>query len=208
MRFKDRTDAGNQLAKKVTIADSENAVVLALPRGGIPLGVSISNLHDIPLDVVLAKKITHPLQTEFAIGAVAEGGHPIKNPNAIVKDEWVETELPNVREEIQHRRDLYQEILPKQSFKEKDVVIVDDGIATGMTMFAAIEAIKEEQPSRLTIAVPIIPKDTYKKLKKLVDDVYFIDVPNQFHGAVGAYYQRFPQISDDTVSDMLKQHAQ
>lgn len=208
MRFIDREDAGNQLAEKVEITDSENAVVLALPRGGIPLGVSVSKHHNIPLDVVLAKKITHPIQTEFAIGAVAEDGKPIANPNANIKQNWIETELPKVREEIKRRRNLYNDVLTKQSFKNKEVIIVDDGIATGMTMLAAIEAVKEEEPSRLTVAVPIIPKGTYAELVDLVDEVYYIEVPEQFRGAVGAYYKQFPQLSDDTVNGILRTHAQ
>jgi predicted phosphoribosyltransferase len=208
MRFKDRTHAGDQLAKKVAIKDSNNAVVLALPRGGIPLGVSISKEHHIPLDVVLAKKITHPIQTEFAIGAVAEGGKPIPNTNAQIKQDWLETGLPQVREEIKRRRNLYDQVLTKQALKNKEVVIVDDGIATGMTMLAAIEAVKAEGPSRLTIAVPIIPKETHAKLAELVDEVFYVEIPKHFLGAVGAYYQQFPQLSDDTVSEILRTHAQ
>lgn len=204
MLFKDRFDAGEQLAKKIQITDPENAVVLALPRGGIPLGVSVSHKYQLPLDVVLAKKITHPLQTEFAIGAVAEGGQPIANPQAHIKEEWLENELPNVRAEIKRRRNLYSDVLVKQPLENKEVIIVDDGIATGMTMFAAIEAVREAQPARLTIAVPIIPKETYEALQPLVDDIFYIDIPQQFLGAVGAYYQHFPQLSDETVNDLLR----
>lgn len=204
MLFKDRFDAGEQLAKKIQITDPENAVVLALPRGGIPLSVSVSHKYQLPLDVVLAKKITHPLQTEFAIGAVAEGGQPIANPQAHIKEEWLENELPNVRAEIKRRRNLYSDVLVKQPLENKEVIIVDDGIATGMTMFAAIEAVRVAQPARLTIAVPIIPKETYEALQPLVDDIFYIDIPQQFLGAVGAYYQHFPQLSDETVNDLLR----
>lgn len=208
MRFKDRTDAGKQLAKKVQLNEVDKAVVLALPRGGIPLGVSIANEYDIPLDVVLAKKITHPMHPEFAIGAVAEGGEPILNDRAHVKQEWIDAELPHVRAEIKRRRDLYDQVLTKQSLKNKEVLIVDDGIATGMTVLAAIQAVKQKQAKRITVAVPIIPRETFVELDELVDDVYYVEIPKQFLGAVGAYYQHFPQLSDDKVTEILRQHPQ
>ena len=205
MFFRNRRDAGNQLAEKLTVNQPENTVVLALPRGGVPLAIEISKRHSIPFDVVHAKKIVHPLQREFAIGAIAEKGETILNTEVDVEQTWIDQEVHRVREEIARRRDLYDTFLEQEPLEEKEIILVDDGIATGMTMFAAIEAIKNQQPNKITVAVLIIPEDTYNHLKTLVDDIIYIEVPEQFLGAVGAYYQQFPQISDEEIPTMIKQ---
>jgi len=206
MQFKDRVDAGKQLAEEIQLENPENTVVLTLPRGGVPLGIEVSEKFDIPHDVVLAKKLTHPRNPEFAIGAVAEGGEPIANERTRVDEEWIENDLPNVRDEIKRRRKLYDQVLTKQPLEGKDVLIVDDGIATGMTVFAAIEAVRSENPNRVLVGVPVIPKDTFRKLERDVDEVFYLDVPEQFLGGVGAYYQSFPQLSDEEVNELLKKH--
>jgi len=204
MKFRDRVDAGKQLAQEIQLENPENTVVLTLPRGGVPLGIEVANQFNIPHDVVLAKKLTHPTNPEFAIGAVAEGGEPILNERTHVEDEWIEEELPNVRGEIKCRRELYDQVLTKQPLKDKDVLIVDDGIATGMTVFAAIEAVESESPSRIMVGVPVIPKDTFRKLEETVDEVFYLDVPQHFLGGVAAYYQSFPQLSDEEVNELLE----
>jgi len=204
MKFRDRVDAGKQLAQEIQLENPENTVVLTLPRGGVPLGIEVANTFDTPHDVVLAKKLTHPTNPEFAIGAVAEGGEPIMNQRTRVEDEWIEEELPNVRGEIKRRRELYDQVLTKQPLKDKDVLIVDDGIATGMTVFAAIEAVEIESPNRIMIGVPVIPRDTFNKLEERVDEVFYLDVPQRFLGGVAAYYQSFPQLSDEEVNELLK----
>jgi predicted phosphoribosyltransferase len=204
MYFKDRIDAGKQLAEQIIVSQPENTIVLALPRGGVPLALEISKKHSIPFDVVLAKKIVHPLQTEFAIGALAENGHPILNEEVVIEQEWIDQDAQRVRDEIARRRKLYDQFLTQKSLKGKDVIIVDDGIATGMTMFAAIEAVKNQQPNKITVAVPIIPKDTYDRLESLVDQIVYIEVPSQFLGAVGAYYHSFPQTSDEEIQSMIE----
>src|SRR5699024_5086814 len=154
---------------------------------------------------VHAKKIVHPLQREFAIGAIAEKGETILNTEVDVEQTWIDQEVHRVREEIARRRDLYDTFLKQEPLKEKEIILVDDGIATGMTMFAAIEAIKNQQPNKITVAVPIIPEDTYNHLKTLLDDIIYIEVPEQFLGAVGAYYQQSPQMSDEEMPTMIKQ---
>lgn len=203
MYFEDRIDAGSQLTQKLTVHHPENTIVLALPRGGVPLGLKISVVHSLLFDVVLAKKVVHPLQPEFAIGAIAENGDPIINTNIDVGQSWIDSDTERAKEEIQRRRKLYDQFLTKQSLNRKDIIIVDDGIATGMTMFAAIAAVKKQNPNQINVAVPIIPIDTYKEIKNLVDEVIYIEVPEQFRGAVGAYYQNFLQISDSEVERMI-----
>lgn len=206
MRFKNRTDAGNQLAQKLKINRPNQTIIVALPRGGVPLGLEISTIHHIPFDVVLAKKIVHPLQSEFAIGAIAEDGFPIINETLNVDREWIEEDTNRVRLELKRRRKQYDKFLTQRPLSKKDVIIVDDGIATGMTMFAAIEAVKNQIPNRIIVAVPIIPKDTNRILESRVDEVIAIEVPSQFRGAVGAYYQDFSQVSDAEVEEMIRNH--
>lgn len=205
MKFIDRNDAGKRLAEEVTISFPSNTIVLALPRRGVPLGIVLSKMYALSFDVILAKKIGHPFYSEYAIGAVAEVGEPFfdEAEKKLVDSSWVEEEVSNIRKEMKRRRELYDQVLKKQSLKAKDIVLVDDGIATGMTMFAAIEAVKKEQPNSIAIAVPIIPMDTYQELVKQVERIFAVEIPSHFLGAVGAYYQDFPQLEDKEVQLLL-----
>lgn len=207
MRFKDRQDAGKKLAHLVSSKITKDSVILALPRGGVPLAICISNEVSAPLDLILAKKIGHPAHREFAIGAIAEDGKPILNKDVIVNNDWLENEIIQIKNQMKERRQFYADILVKQPLKNKVVVIVDDGIATGMTMFAAIDAVKIHNPAKIIVAVPIIPKDTYDLLTKYVDDVIALDIPKRFLGAVGAYYDDFSQVSDLEVLKMMTDHV-
>lgn len=207
--FKDREDAGKQLALVVAITRPEETVVLGLPRGGVPLAVEVSQHHQTALDIILAKKIGHPLNPEFAIGAVAEGGRPIYNQSEVaqVNPGWLEKRLESIHYEMAKRRKQYDVILKGKSLENRDVIIVDDGIATGQTMFAAIEAVKERKPRSLAVAVPVIASDTYRALIELVDEIYVVTVTAHFLGSVGAYYQAFPQVSDRVVENLLKKYG-
>lgn len=204
MRFKNRKEAGELLAKVLPQTLLENSLVLALPRGGVPLGIIIANQHKLPFDVLLAKKIGHPLHPEFAIGAVAEGGEPILNQSIQSDASWLKTRVIEIEAELARRRQLYDQVLQKQAIQGKDVIIVDDGIATGMTLYAAIEAVEKSQPNSINVAVPVIPPETYLELKKKVNQIYYVHLPKVFLGAVGAYYESFPQVSDESVHQMLE----
>lgn len=203
MRFLGRLDAAEQLSKHIVVKNPEKTVVLGLPRGGVPLGLVIAKNHSLPFDVVLAKKLVHPKHAEVAIGALAEGGHPMMNLQFDVEDDWIQQEVTRVQNEHKERRELYDEVLEHQDLNGKDVILVDDGIATGMTMFAAIEAVKSSHPSSITVAVPIIPKETYYALEEQVDNISYVEVPSHFLGAVGAYYKEFPQLFDQEIQKML-----
>lgn len=206
MKFKNRIDAGKQLAEKLQVKDQDNTVVLALPRGGIPLGIEIAQRHQLPFDILLSKKIGHPTHSEYAIGALSEHGDPILDETAVklLDPEWLTTELKRIRNEMARRQRTYSKELTKQALKGKTVILVDDGIATGMTMKAAIKAVEAQEAEKIIAAVPVIPKDTYEELKNLVDDVTAIEVPSVFQGAVGAYYMSFPQVEDEEVMEMLR----
>lgn len=208
MMFKNRQDAGKQLVQALNILDLSNTIVLALPRGGVPLGVIVVNSCACPFDVILAKKIGHPSHSEYAVGALAEGGKPLFNEGekSSLDPEWVEVEVSRINQQMRQRRQRYDKILEKQSLKNKDVLLVDDGIATGLTMFAAIEAVRKEEANRVMVAVPVIPEDTYQELKKLTDDIFYVTIPSFFLGAVGAYYNHFPQVEDSEVEEMLNRY--
>lgn len=199
MIFNDREDAARQLSQRITVEDPENTIVLGLPRGGVPLAKIIAEEHGLPLDVIHAKKIGHPQYPEFAVGAVAEGGEPIWGQRLPVGPEAVET----VREEIRRRRKLYDNFLKSKEIRNRDVILVDDGIATGLTMFAAIEAVKKKDARKISIAVPIIPSDTYDKLTQKVNEVFYVEVPEDFRNSVGAYYRDFSQVDDSEIEKLL-----
>lgn len=201
MLFENREDAAKQLSKQIEVENLSDTLIIALPRGGVPLGLIIAEEHNLPLDVIHAKKIGHPLHPEFAVGAVAEKGDPIWSDSA---PDNMDGAVEGVRSEIKRRRELYSEFLEAKEVSGKDIIVVDDGIATGMTMFAAIEALKNREARRIMIAVPIIPADTYSRLKKVVDNIFYVDVPTQFRGAVGAYYQDFSQVRDEEIKNMLE----
>lgn len=207
MRFEDRIDAAKQLTKKIKVSEPKNTVVLAMPRGGIPLAMTMSKEFDIPLDVILAKKIGHPMNSEFAIGALAEGGEPLMNEDIHVSSSWFEKRIKQINEEIDRRRTLYNAVIEKQLLTDKHVILVDDGIATGSTMFAAIESVRSTNPSSISVAVPIIPEDTFVALKKKVDNVYYVEIPERFLGSVSAYYDSFPQLDDYKVQDLLSKQS-
>lgn len=204
MRFKNRKEAGKLLAEVLPDNVLENPLILALPRGGVPLGLIIADYHNVPFDVILAKKIGHPHYPEFAIGAIAEGGKPILNPSVKNDADWLKKRVGEIQAEIDRRRQLYGQVLTKEEIEGKDVLIVDDGIATGMTLFAAIEAVEKAGPKSINVGVPVIPPETYNLLKKKVNQIYYVYLPEVFAGSVGAYYDSFPQISDSSVQEMLK----
>lgn len=208
MKFRDRFDAGEQLADAIGSDVEADMVVLALPRGGIPLGLIISKRYQIPFNVILSKKIGHPSHSEYAIGAVAEDGEPILNQAEIkgLDSEWLDKEIQAIREKMAQRRKQYSKYLEEISLHNKTVIIADDGIATGMTMKAAIEAAYSLNAKKIIVAVPVIPKDTYSELKKMADKVIAVEVPALFLGAVGAYYSRFPQVEDEEVIELLESY--
>lgn len=203
MYFENRKDAGQQLAKLIPDKYQKDTVVLTLPRGGIPLAVAVANKISAPLDIILSKKIGHPLHPEFAIGAIGENGEAIINKDISLDQNWLQSEIKNIEGHIKKRRNMYDKVLKNKNLNNKNIIIVDDGIATGMTILAAIEAVKEQNPAKIILAVPVIPSDSYLKLTKVVDEIVTIEKADHFLGSVGAYYQSFPQLSDQEVIEIL-----
>jgi Predicted phosphoribosyltransferases len=177
------------------------------PGEGVVLGRVIADQLNAPLDLVITKKIGHPMNPEYAICAVAEEGEPICNPNEISKvdPEWFQRELNRVRQEIHRRRKEYLGDKPRRDPVGKIAIIVDDGIATGFTMIAAIKEMKEQNPKKVVVAIPVVPFDTAQKLRKMADELIALDIDSNYLGAVGAYYEEFNQLDDQEVLDLLRE---
>lgn len=205
MLFKNRKDAGIQLASTLEKYKHEDVIVLALPRGGVVLGVEIANMLDAPLDILLTKKIGHPMNREYAICAITEDGDPICNSAEVknIDPNWLAEEIKKVRNEIKRRRELFLSGRPLYAVEGKTVIIADDGIATGLTMIAAIDEIKKRHPKQLVIAIPVTPYDTAQKIKSMVDELVSLDIDAHYRGAVGAYYEDFTQVEDSEVVSLL-----
>lgn len=206
MLFKNRKDAGIKLADALEKYKGEDVIVLALPRGGVVLGAEIANKLAAPLDILLTKKIGHPMNSEYAICAITEDGEPICNSAEVknVDPLWLAGEIKKVRSEIKRRREMFLGGKALYPVEGKTVIIADDGIATGLTMIAAIEEIKKRKPQKLVIAIPVTPYDTAQRLKAMVDELVSLDIDAHYRGAVGAYYQDFTQVEDSEVISILK----
>ncbi|MFH0937539.1 MAG: phosphoribosyltransferase family protein [Candidatus Daviesbacteria bacterium] len=206
MHFKNRVEAGDKLAESLRNYQGQKAVIYALPRGGVVVGAEIAKKLGLPLDLIIVRKIGHPYNPEYAIGAVTENGTIILNEEEKqeIDPEWLKKEVQTQQEEAKRRKDLYLPINHKISANNQIAIIVDDGIATGLTMQAAIKEIRQQNPQRIVIAVPIIPKDTVQKLTSEGIEIIALDELKEFVGAVGAYYDFFPQLSDEEVIELIK----
>lgn len=211
MPFTDRIDAGRRLAKALAGYKGQKAVVLALPRGGVPVAAEVATTLDAPLDLVLVRKIGVPYQPELAMGAVVDGQHPVivRNEDIIRLSGISDRDFNAVRDEqlaeIERRRKLYLGDRPHPEIAGHVVIVVDDGIATGATTRAALQAIRMRKPRKLVLAVPVAPTDTLAKLRDEADDVICLEDYENF-GAIGLFYSDFTQVSDREVIDMLARH--
>lgn len=205
MRFHDRTEAGEKLAGALEKYMGQPAVVYALPRGGVVLGTIIARHLGVPLDLTIPRKVGHPTSPETAVCAVSEAGYQLCNElRRTVSHEWLATATAREIAEAKRRRAAYLGERPIPSVKDKLAIIVDDGIATGLTMRVAIHDIKDRQPARVIVAVPIAPADTAEQISAEVDELVALSIiPSAYFGAVGAYYNNFPQVSDGEVIELL-----
>lgn len=209
MIYKDRKDAGLQLASRLTkYKDREDVLVLALPRGGVVIGYEVAKALNCLLDIIIIRKIGFPGQTELAIGAVSETGAVVLNEDIIstytVSKEYIEEEISRQKKEILRRITLYRSGKGIPPLDGKIIILVDDGVATGATIKAAISTLKNEKIVRLVAALPVSSKDAEEEIKKTVDEWVCPETPADF-AAVGNYYQDFTQVSDEEVVELLKQ---
>ena len=203
--YRDRSDAGAALGKDLLKRrDWDDPVILALPRGGVPVAAEVARLLEAPLDILVVRKIGHPLHEEFAIGAIASGGTLVMNNRsaADVSRADIERIVARERDELQRREKLYRGNHPAIPVEGREAIIVDDGLATGATMRAAVQAIRQLQPSRVTVAVPVGARESSEALEAVADDVVCVRTPEPFN-AVGSWYSEFPQVSDDEVRSVL-----
>lgn len=208
MSYINRQDAGKRLAQVLRHFKGKDAVVLALPRGGIVLGAEVAKELKAPLGLVLVRKIGHPSYSEYAVGAVAEGEEPTFNEDELLglDDEWLREAVSSARQLIEHRRELYygDDFMPPE-VKDKTVILVDDGIATGLTMEAAVWAMQSKHAKRVIVAVPVAPRESIDELEVIADEVVVLDNPDDFQGAVGSHYQEFEQVDDEEVITLLRE---
>jgi predicted phosphoribosyltransferase len=207
MRFHDRQHAGRKLASALSAYRGKDVVVYALPRGGVVLGKEIADLLQAPLDLLIPRKIGHPKNEEYAIAAVTETGEVVRNEAEVVSVDpaWFKSAVEAERLESARRREFYLGDRPWPAVAGKIALIVDDGMATGLTMKAAIADVKNRQPKAIVVAVPVAPRDTIRELQPFVDRVVTLEQPLLFLGAIGASYDLFDQVTDEEVVAILSQ---
>lgn len=208
MIFKDRRDGGQKLAAKLQkYKNNAKAIVLALPRGGVITGFEVARYLDLPLDLVVPRKIGAPFNPEFAIGAITEDGEGIFDEEAImtyrISRKYIEKAIVAEKKESERRLKLYRGDRPPLDLKGRIAILVDDGIATGATMRAAIKSVRKKGADKIVIAIPTAAADTMEKIEKEVDETVCLDIPSYF-GAVGAFYKDFSQTEDEEVVEIMK----
>jgi len=208
MVFRDRAEAGQLLASKLTAyRDDPGGLILALPRGGVVIGYELTLALHLPLDLFITRKLSTPDNPEYAIGALSETGAIYLNPDAVEAFHLSHAELEGFiadeRREITRRQQLYRNGLPLPPLTGRPVILVDDGIATGATFFATIEAIMELSPRRVVAAIPVAPVDSVARVRSMVDELIVLATPDPFF-AVGHYYQNFGQVDDAQVLAYLR----
>lgn len=207
MLYKDRKDAGQKLAEKLTKYSKDKPIIVALPRGGVVLGYEVAKKLKAPLDIIVARKLGAPFHPEFGIGAIAPNGVHILNIDLIRSLGVTEHELEKIIEretrEMERRLELYRKDSPPLDLNNKTVILIDDGLATGVSTRAAVVSIKQMEPRKIILAVPVSPPDTADQFRKEVDEFICLSEPAGFY-AVGAYYENFDQTTDDEVLDLLE----
>ena len=211
MRFRNRVDAGRSLATKLTAyANRHDVIVLALPRGGVPVGFEVAQALRAPLDVFLVRKLGVPGHPELAMGALANGGVRVLSDDIIghlaIPPDAVEEVTSRERIELERRDKMYRGNRPPAVLNDRTVILVDDGLATGATMEAAIRAVRQSEPRRVVVAAPVGAAETCERLATMADEVVCVATPEPFQ-AVGLWYEHFDQTSDDEVIDLLRRGA-
>ncbi|HSB57829.1 MAG TPA: phosphoribosyltransferase family protein [Nitrosopumilaceae archaeon] len=207
--FKDRVDAAKLLAKKLEWLKKENSIILAIPRGGVVTGDVLASELGIKLDIIVSRKIGAPHNQELAIGAVTHDGSYFPNTDITsmlnVPQKYIDSEISAQLKEIERRLMRFRGT-KEYHLEGKTVVLVDDGIATGATMFVAVQWVKKQKPKQIIVVIPVGPKDTIEKLKEVVDKVVILQSPVYFN-AVGEFYREFDQVEDYQVQEIMRKHG-
>jgi putative phosphoribosyl transferase len=210
-QFFDRTEAGHFLAENLSrYANRDDLLVLALPRGGVPVAAEVAKQLNAPLDVFVVRKLGLPGHPELAMGAIASGGARVFNGEVVnalrIPDEVIDAVSAEELIELQRREKAYRAGRPPLDVEGKTVIVVDDGIATGSTMLAAISALRQFNAARIVVAAPVIAASTYSEMQRAADEVTAVMLPENFY-AVGLWYKDFSQTTDNEVRDLLAQAA-
>jgi putative phosphoribosyl transferase len=212
MIFKNRQDAGKQLIKPLAkYQGQKDTIVIGLPRGGVVLAYEVAKGLDLPLDVTCPRKIGAPGNPEFAIGAITETGEGIFNDSVIarlqVPESYLEATIAKERAEAQKRLDRFRGGMPPRDFADKTLIIVDDGLATGSTMKAAIKSMQAAGAKKIVVAIPVSPVETLEEIKQMVDETICLNTP-WFFQAVGQFYVSFDQTTDEEVINLMQKVKQ
>ncbi|MCL5958296.1 MAG: phosphoribosyltransferase [Chloroflexi bacterium] len=206
MLFQDRAEAGRRLAKELEAYRGQKAIVLALPRGGVVIGSEVARALDLPLDVLIVRKIGAPGNPEWGIGAIAENGNVQLDEGIIqalgIPRRYLDQEIRQQKAEIERRRELYRDGGSLPDLENKIVIVVDDGVATGYTALAAVRAARAARPKKLVVAVPVASVEASRELRKEVDEFIVLETPEPFI-AVSRFYWEFEQVSDQEVKEYL-----
>ena len=210
--FRDRTEAGQLLAERLQEYKARtDAIVLALPRGGVPVGFEIARKLDLPLDIFVVRKLGVPGQRELAMGAIASGGVRVLNEDVLRAMPHAAATVAEVTSqeirEVERRELDYRQGRPTSEVSGRVVILVDDGLATGATMLAAIAALRQKEPTKIVVAVPVCPPETLAEIERAADETVILFAPDWFRG-VGQFYEDFAQLSDESVRLLLARAAE
>lgn len=204
--FQNRSEAGMLLAAKLRKYQNMPGVLLAVPRGGVPVAYEVAKELDVPLEVILVKKLGHPLNKEYAIGAVS-----LKDmfviPHEDVTDFYIQKQVEKIRSRLQEMQKRFMGEKDPENIEGKTIIIIDDGVATGNTLLATIRLLRKEKPAKIVVAVPVISKSAAQKIELEADELIAVLVPETFYG-VGQFYDDFTQVSDDEVIEYLQKLRQ
>jgi predicted phosphoribosyltransferase len=202
--FNDRYDAALKLTVKLEKFRGKDGIVLAVPRGGVPIGFVIAKELGFPLEIILSKKIGHPLNPEFAIGSVTLQGAVVNDNVLDVDASYIHRSADRILHDLKEKFKLYMGDQKPTDVKGKTVIVVDDGVATGSTIKATIFALRKNEPKEIIVAVPVSPPETANRLRELADELICLHIPQDFYG-VGQFYKNFAQVTDEEVIQHLKE---
>lgn len=197
----DRKEAGILLSERLKKYQNSNTIILAVPRGGVPVGYEIAKRLHLPMDIVLSKKIGHPNNKEYAIGAVSMNSITLKE-HPEVPQRYIEDEVIRLRKLLKEKYELYMGNREPIDIQGKNVIVVDDGIATGNTLLASISMLRKKEPAKIIVAVPVLPADVIPVFQRNADEFVYLIAAKYFRG-VGGFYEQFDQVEDEEVIRML-----